>query len=199
MPTAVIQSSSQIAGLSISGTVSRTADSQLGHEIALPAGTAGTLTTRTDNDTGVATLDSGHGLSTADVVDVYWDGGMRYGMLATVDGDAITVDGGAGDDLPSQDDAVVVTVTIEVNSDFTGDDLQMIVAQADQRASLDFLTSADASLKHIELETAGEQWSWAADQGVANPLIGVIDAVICSNGSSTTAATLKLGMLYEGT
>ena len=199
MPTGQINRVSQIGGMSIEGVVTRTFDGQLGHSIALPAGTAGTLTTRTDDDTGVATLDSGHGLSTSDVVDVYWDGGMRYGMVATVAGDAITIDLGSGDNLPTQDDAVVVTLQVEINSDFDGDDVQMIVAMCDQRASIDFQDSGDASLAHVELP-ADEQWDWVADQGIANPLTGnAVDAIHASNSSSTTAATLKIGVGYDST
>ena len=69
MPTGTIQSIAQIAGLSMAGTVTRTADSQLAHEIALPAGTAGISENKTDADTGDVAPDAGHGLSTSDVVD----------------------------------------------------------------------------------------------------------------------------------
>jgi len=52
MPTATIQSNSQIGGLSIAGTVSRSGDGQLGFEIALPAGESFYMGTRTDDNTG---------------------------------------------------------------------------------------------------------------------------------------------------
>ena len=84
-------------------TVTRTASSQIGHETApqLPAAKAGTLSARTDDNTGVVTLAAGHGLEVGDVVDVYWSGSgnYRYGMDVTVvDGNDVTVDGGAGAD-----------------------------------------------------------------------------------------------------
>ena len=95
---------------------------------------------------------------------------------------------------------MVVTIQVDVNSDFDGDDVQMIVAVADQRASVDFQAAADASLQHVELETADEQWSWVADQGVTNPLTGnAVESLKASNGSSTTAATLKVGVLFDST
>jgi hypothetical protein len=50
-------------------------------DVDLPAGKAGTLTTRTNNTDGAATLSAGHGILTADVVDIYWDGGCRYGAI----------------------------------------------------------------------------------------------------------------------
>jgi len=198
MPTATIQSNSQIGGLSIAGTVSRSGDGQLGFEIALPAGESFYMGTRTDDNTGVFTL-AGHSLSNGDVVDVFWSGGMRYGMTAIVSGDDVTLDGGTGDVLPVQGTTCVLAEQVEVNADFDGDDVQAIVVGCDQRASLDFQDSGDASLQHVELETANEPWSWFADQGVANPLTGnATDAIHCSNGS-TTAATLKIGVVYDST
>ncbi len=75
----------------------------------------GQLTTRTDADTGVVTVisdsDTGHGITTSSTVDVYWQSGQRIGMSVTaVTAKAVTVDGGAGDDLPTLNDYVWVKV-----------------------------------------------------------------------------------------
>lgn len=61
----------------------------------------GTLDTRTDDDTGVISLAT-HTFITSDTVEVYWNGNAnsRLGMTATVSADNVTVDGGAGDNLP---------------------------------------------------------------------------------------------------
>ncbi len=195
----VLSSSVTIAGLTITGSVPRSADGGLTREIPLPAGTAGTLTTRTDDDTGVATLEAGHGLSTSDVVDVYWSGGMRYGMTATVAGNAITVDLGAGDNLPAEDTAMVVTLQVQITADIDGDEVQLIVAGCDQRCHLDFQDSGTASLAAVDI-AAGEMWDWAADQAIANPLTGNATAdIYASNGSSSTMATLKVAALFDTT
>ena len=93
----------------------------------LAAQTDGALGTRTDNDTGVVQLSTGHGILTADVVDVYWVGGVRYGMDATVSTNDVTIDGGAGDNLPAEDFAIAAVVKQlgwEVN--FDGDDAQIV-------------------------------------------------------------------------
>jgi len=77
-----------------------------------PSGTAGTLSTRTDDDTGVVTLSSGHGLQVNDKVTVAWPaspGGIRSLMTVTdVTGDDVTIDLGTGDVLPAQAAAVTV-------------------------------------------------------------------------------------------
>jgi len=72
----------------------------------------GTLTTRTDDDTGQLTLDANHGLEEGDTINLSWldepvSTGERTSMTVTsVDGAAVDVDGGAGDALPAQDTAV---------------------------------------------------------------------------------------------
>jgi len=136
------------------------------YEIALPATAAaksGTLTTRTDDDTGVATLATGHAITTGMVVDVYWTGGVRYGMDATVSGLAVTVDGGAGDNLPAQDDPVTVVEQIEINPlNLDGDNAQMVAvmyrnpASATAKAHIDLQDSGSATIAEHDLvhETA---------------------------------------------
>ena len=123
----------------------------------------GSLTTRTDNDTGIVTLSTGHGIETADVVDVYWVGGVRYGMDATVAANAVTVDGGAGDNLPAEDfaiAAVVEQVDWEVN--FDGDDAQFVAVlyrcpgDTGAKAHLDLIDAGTATIEELDLvhETA---------------------------------------------
>jgi len=95
-----------------------------------PDAHAAILTTRTDDDTGVVTFAvygllttsdeahtgvvtaAGHGLAVGDHADVFWSGGARDHMDVTaVNGSAVTVDGGTGDNLPSDDPPTAVTIT----------------------------------------------------------------------------------------
>ncbi len=73
--------------------------------------TAGTLTTRTDDDTGVITFDDPHPFLLGDSVDVLFNAGAdsRTGMdITAVTEFTISVDGGSGDNLPTEDDPVTV-------------------------------------------------------------------------------------------
>lgn len=70
---------------------------------------AGTLTTRTGDDTGAVTFGAGHGFVTGDLVDLKWAGGERREMSTTVAGIAVTLDGGTGDTLPVATTAVTAT------------------------------------------------------------------------------------------
>ena len=200
MPTGTISSTTTVAGLSIQTLTTKTASGALpGQEKSLPAGNAGSLTTRTDDDDGEITADSAeHTIETGDVVDVYWSGGIRYGMtVGTVDGTAIPVSGGAGDALPVADTDVVVTERVVLDLDFDGDKVEMIVATSTQRCHLDFLDSGDATLHAQEIE-ADESWDWVDGNGSSNPLTGnPVDELHVSNGSATAAATFKLAGLYN--
>jgi hypothetical protein len=65
----------------------------------------GSLTTRTDADTGEITMSTQiapHGITTGEIVDVVWSRGWRLGMtVGTVSGNSVPIDGGEGDDLPT--------------------------------------------------------------------------------------------------
>ena len=194
-----VSSSVTIAGMTITGEVPRSANGALAREVILPAGTAGVSENKTDANTGDVTLEAGHGLSNDDTVDVYWDGGVRYGMDAQVATNVITLDGGSGDDLPDNDTDMVVTEQVQITADFDGDDVQLIEVGCGQRCHLDFQDSASASLAAVDV-AAGEKWGWAASQAIANPLTGNATAdIFASNGSSTVAATLKIGVLFDTT
>lgn len=72
---------------------------------------AGTLTTRTSDSVGTLTMDSGHGITTGQGLDLYWDDGdgARIGMVVgTVSGDSVPVSGGAGFVLPSASTSVFI-------------------------------------------------------------------------------------------
>ena len=196
MATATQGAVGQLGGLVIQGETIRTADGGMGWQIELPAGTAGTLTTRTDDDTGVATLESGHGLQNGNTVDAYWDGGRRYDMTATVAGDAITIDGGSGDNLPVQDAAVVVTKAVAITAVFDTGELAAIVVGCDQRTHVRI---DGAATWEVDL-AAGEMSRWFSGQGMTNPMgDGTTSVIIASNGSSTTAATPKAGIVLDTT
>ena len=112
MATGTVTISANIGSVSRSKTISRTG-SVFADDVTPIAGKSGTLTTRTDSDTGVITSNS-HGLTTADKVDVGWVDGDSLNQararmdITSYDTNTITVDGGTGTVLPAQDTSVVV-------------------------------------------------------------------------------------------
>ena len=101
MPNATYGLSLSIGGVTIQpASIVRTGDHPNVFEVPLPPGTSGTLSTRTDDDTGVITA-AGHTLQVGDKVNVYWSGGRRYGMtVSAVAGNDVTV--GAQRNEPSR-------------------------------------------------------------------------------------------------
>ncbi len=179
----------------------------------LPAAKIGQLTTRTDANTGVITMVTGHGITTGQRLDVYWvnttpgDGvhGARRGVTSVVSGDAITIDLGAGDNLPNNLTAITASVAQEEEFLKTGDDLAYLFARATRRSLIVFADAADAELFAIvgELDTTiGGAYQWrdpaeapvASDGGVTNPLAGEdIAKVFLSNGDSAGTCTAQVG------
>jgi len=177
--------------------ISGSGDGQLGVTPTLPAGNSGSLDTRTDVNTGVVTLSAGHTIVDGKV-DVYWSGGMRYGMDATVATNDVTVDLGAGDNFPAQDSTVIVSQQVSVDFAVDGDNITIIFASAPTRASVDFQDSGTASLAHVELP-ANVIWHYSSDGNYTNPLTGnPIATVECSIGT-TAAVVLKLSATYDST
>jgi len=194
-------------GITISAGKTRESDAAEGLTPALPTGKAGTLTARTDNDTGEATLGSGHGVTTGMKVDVYWAGGRRYGMtVGTVAGLVVPIDGGAGDNLPSTSTPLVVTPQVQVTLSLDGDLLVLFgikaeyVSQASAaKAQVSFYDAANDLIAHIDLN-ANQLTVIDVAGGDANPFVGdPITYVKATNGSATEACTLKIVRAQDST
>ena len=198
------------AGLSISKSITRSGDHPNGYEVTLPVGTAGALSTRTDNDTGVVTA-AGHGLAQNDKVDVFWTvggvSGRRYGMtVGVVAGNDVPIDLGAGDNLPAQASAVVITKQVQINSQIDGDAIQIIGIIAEganpnstAKAHIDMQDVGSASIEAIDLD-ANVPKIYDIAGGISNLFTGnVIEKTLAANGSSTEALTLKILSLEDST
>lgn len=112
----------ECGAVSINRQVRRSGDATVVAQIPLPAALAGTLTTRTDDDTGVVTVAAGHGITASDTVDVYWTGGRRYGVDVTaVTSTTISIDIGSGDNLPAASTAVTIVKQVVSNLMLDGD------------------------------------------------------------------------------
>lgn len=189
--------SGTVAGQGFTGSMTRTPSGSIAHVSSVGAGTAGTLSTRTDNDTCTITSNS-HPFNDSDVVDVYWTGGMRYGM--TVGSDAantFVVDSGSGDNLPTQGTTVIVCLQETVNIDFDGDDAKLIAITADGRASFDFQEGGGTSVAHIEIKDANEIIAWASDTSAANPLTGNAIGQVKVSSGTTSATNVKILVEYD--
>lgn len=136
-------------------------------------GVTGSLTTRTDANTGTVTMDdSGHGITTGDVVDLYWAGGSQRAVtVGTVSGTTVPIDLGTGDDLPDADTAVTLKVPEEFDFVVTGDNVELLCVKAPVPGTIVFADGSgdlSAAAYRITEENGGGR-VWCSSLGT-NPL-----------------------------
>ncbi len=169
----------------------------------IPAPQAGTLTTRTDNETGVVTTTATPIVTTADTVRAVWTGGERVGMSVTnVAGNAVTVDGGTGTNLPAESTAITIAKECKLTFGFNGDGLKHLVVKADEDLSLDFLDSAGASViaAAISMEDGDVYlWIYGVSFLPANPFAGDAVAKIQFTNLGTADATPDAIAIFDPT
>lgn len=210
MPTLNLSLSITGIGGSIARSTPRTSEGGGNREVSIPAGKAGTLTTRTDNETGSLTLGSGHGIVTGQVIDLFWSGGARYGItVGTVSGTTVPIgadNSGTGDNLPSAATAIVASPRTLINADVDGDNVSALACQmvyaSNQVTSQSHASFQDASsdiIAAIDME-ANTPRLYDVTGGDANPFTGdPITKIYVSNGSSAAAGTFKLLWLQDPT
>lgn len=192
----------QGGGISVQQTITRSGDLTVAAQVTLPAGKAGTLTTRTDDNTGVVTVASGHGITASDTVDVYWATGRRYGVDVTAtDSTTISIDLGAGDNLPTQSTAVTIVKQVAANVMIDGDNAKIVVVNfsvpgtstAKTRITFFDAVAGGGTAVGSGLDlTANEPHVTDVTGGDSNGYTGsVILSLVASNGG-TTEGTLQV-------
>ena len=170
----------------------------LSADATLLAADAGALTVRTDDDEGTITLSTGHGIETANKVDLYWTDGARYNVLAgTVSGNSVPFSGGTGDVLPAQDALVGVAKRTAITLTDSGDNISAFMAQCDQVCRFAFMDASG--------EVSGAAFSVGANQGVpwyegmgyANPVAGATLVKIEASTSASVDATFQVDVLGD--
>ena len=188
MTTRTINLSGSAAGKSFSGPIRRDGTGETNVEATLAAGTAGTLTTRTDNTTGTVTLPAGHGLTNG-TYDVYWTvapAGVHRGMTAVITSNSMALTLGAGDNLPAAASPVVVCKQTILDFDSDNASLAMVVIMQQGRASVQFQQTGGTAIKSLDLGKVnggdGEPYVWSVGTDVANPFGSAISQIAVSNG-----------------
>lgn len=195
---AAMNISFQMGSLQFGAVVEREADEFAGLTPTVPVGQPGTLTTRTSDTAGVATLtDSGHPIEVGDTVDLYWSAGVRYGMdVDAVDAGAITISGGAGTVLPAQDTVVTAGQRVVLDLDFAGNDLVLFTINASGASHAQWLENGDVHILAKRLGTA-EPWWWANDMGETNPLAAEAVGKLAVSTEATTVPTITVAILKD--
>jgi hypothetical protein len=193
------------SGLSIQPIgIIRSGTGAIGYSVSLPLAQAGTLTTRSDDDTGTITMGSGsHTITTGAVVDVYWSGGVQYGVtVGTVSTTSVPIDSGDGDVLPATSTAVTVVPQTTINTAIDGDNCKILAIMVEttdkslrQSAHIQLLDVSAAEIAEIDLVTNVAQ-VWDIEGGSANPFTGnPITSSKASTGGATSGETYTLKII----
>lgn len=166
---------------------------------SIAAAKAGTLTTRTSDTVGTLTMAGGHGITTGQRLDLFWDGGSRVGLLVgTVAVNSVPFTLGSGDNLPVQDTVITACVPTEQNFDVTGDNVTSIGCAIPLGGAVTFTDGSDVLIFSRTLTTAVPSYVWCDIDGGTNPLAGgAVGKVYLSNASTATAQTVNTAVQYN--
>lgn len=195
--TAKISHSIVLGGKTFKESKSISGEGSTSIEVSVPAAKTGTLTTRTDNNTGTLTMTSGHGITTGARLDVFWDGGCRRGMtVGTVSVNSVPIDLGSGDNLPAATTPVTAMVPVTQVLVIAGDTLMVIALACLARAI--FVLAGSDNTEHLgAVIEEGEIYAWDEDSGVTNPVAGDDIAKIFLSHGETSAKVLRVGLLFD--
>lgn len=177
-----------------------TADGSIIKTVSVAPAKTGTLSTRSDANTGTLTMASGHGFTDGQRLDIYWSGGSRRGVvIGTVATNSVPFDLGAGDDLPIATTAITAMVPTEEAFTVSGSTVSAIALFSDVAGQIVFAESDNTEVKAYSVgDVAGGAQSmiWTSARDSDNPLTGGdITKVYFSHGSSTETATMRAVVL----
>ena len=180
--------------------VSRTNSGPIGLDDTLAAAKTGTLTTRTDANTGTLTMAASHGITDGQIIDIYWTGGVQYGVtVGTVATNSVPIDLGIGNDLPIATTAITAVVQKSINLAIDGDNtniIAVILETVDKNlrtaGHVQFRDSSNAEIAELDL-VANVAQVWDITGGSANPFTGnPITNLKASQGNSTATEIYSL-------
>lgn len=170
--------------------------------VDVPAAKSGTLTTRTDNDTGTLTMSSGHGFTDGQKLDVFWSGGSRRNMtIGTVVTNSVPIDGGSGDNLPTAATAITAMVPTQVVAEIDGDEVVALTVSCPTSVNgwVVFCQSdADPiSAAAYQLPPGTVNAAWATGLGITNPLAAEAVGLVKFSHGSTVEQTMTASVAFN--
>jgi len=121
--------------------------------------------------------------------------------VGTVAGAAIPISGGAGDNLPSETNAIAVAPTVAMDLTLDGDEMKVLAASLPAAAGRSQLTLEGSATEHLnQLMGAAQAYVYYEGQGPANPIAGdTIDTAYLSQSGETAAQIGQVGVLHNNT
>lgn len=192
-----------VGGIGANETLALSSDGGISQDISIAAAFIGTLSTRTDDDTGVVTVPASpaHDIVGTDVVTLFFaDGHRRDLVVDSVTATTITFGGvtiGDGDVLPAQDDPITIQKQTVVDVDFVGSDMEALFCKCGSaRMLVGFMASGTRELNVEFSATKGLHYFWRIGDPVAtvNPLAGhIIDEVrVAHDGAAVKTFAMQV-------
>ena len=190
--TGKVNISYRVGGAVVDAVIERTDEQGATTQVALDAGIAGVLTTRTSDSVGVITVAEGHGLTTSDTLGVFWTAASRYGATITATtSTTISIATGAGTALPAASSVVTIGKEVITSLGHVGDDLVIFAVHCTNRMIANIRDTTPATIIALDI-TARESWAYISNFSGTNPFAGeTLVTAVLSNGG-TLAATANI-------
>jgi len=159
-------------GQSVAEQLKLTGDALVPLVVTIPAAKQGVM-----GATGHLTMNTGHGITTGQKLDVYWAGGRRMGLtVGTVATNDVPVSGGTGDALPASATALKAMVPVVKDlPSVDGDGLLHVSLKTPKTGHISLLKADDTVVLDKVLVPPGANnsvYEWHAGNGDTNPLAG---------------------------
>lgn len=203
MPTMTIARSAQALGSTFTGGRTATADNAVVTEVTLAAAKVGALTTRTSDTAGTLTMDSGHGFTDGQKIDIYWDGGaVTTATIGTVATNSVPFTGATGV-LPADETAITAMVQhVESFNVIDGDLVAVAIGASVAACCVSFLDGSAAVVGVVKVSpatggTAPLHYIWDDESGADIPISADAAQVALTHGDSANSRTVTVIALAD--
>jgi hypothetical protein len=178
---ALINRSISVNGQTFTEGVEVDYDNSVDSVVDLEAAKEGSITVRTDANTGTLVLAADHGVITADKICIFWDddedtlaekGARSNVTVGTVAGTTVPIDLGDGDDLPPVGTPVRVMVLHSETYNVTDPEIDpvFIVGTCTTRGFIIFAQTDGTPIVTAEIDGEnGGSYVWTEESGAASP------------------------------
>jgi hypothetical protein len=191
-----------VAGQNHESSIVIDSDNHWGKNTAeFPAAKPGTLSTRTDNNTGTLTMEGGHGITTGDLVDIFWTDGngdvqsQKVVTVGTVSGNSVPFDLGSGTNLPAQGTSVTVMVLQYEPVVIGANNISSITISSTGKLNVHVYDDGLVYVSTIVVE-AGGCFSWNNQTGLTTPIAIDVSGFRFSQPLTETIA-LKMDVQFD--
>ncbi len=181
-----------IAGSSFGVNTTITSNLLAGWSVTLAAAKVGTLAVRTSDTAGTLTMNSGHGFTDGQKIDIYWDGGScRNATIGTVSVNSVPFTGASGTVLPAALTAITAQVPTSESIVVTGSNVVSFGVGFPSGGTCVFAASGPTEVYAAVVLAPNTSTVWSSTDGGTNPLAGgsILTVRLSQGGITSVTAT----------